>query len=114
MNKFIEFDMATFTDMIMEKIKDWDIRISFDIDVIDPAFAPATGCPSPGGFMPREIFYIFNRLRYIKNIKAIDFVEYNPEKDKNNGTLDIITKMISILKWIYYIIYFTNNTNQYN
>ncbi len=30
--------------------------ISFDIDALDPAYAPGTGTPEPGGFTTREIF----------------------------------------------------------
>ncbi len=30
------------------------VYLSFDIDSIDPGFAPGTGSPEPGGFLPRE------------------------------------------------------------
>ncbi|MCC6944662.1 MAG: agmatinase family protein, partial [Thermomicrobiales bacterium] len=32
------------------------VFLSFDIDVLDPAFAPGTGTPEPGGLLPREAF----------------------------------------------------------
>lgn len=35
--------------------KDVDaVYLSFDIDVVDPGFAPGTGTPEPGGMTPRE------------------------------------------------------------
>ena len=38
------------------------LYISLDIDVIDPAFAPGTGTPEPGGLTPRELFPLLRRL----------------------------------------------------
>jgi agmatinase len=54
--------------------------LSFDIDSIDPAFAPATGTPVVGGFSSREAL---NILRSLKNINFIGFdcVEVLPAYD---------------------------------
>jgi agmatinase len=68
-----------------------------DIDVVDPAFAIATGYKEPGGLTSREFIYIIQRLNKIKNLKAIDLVEINPEKDVNGLTVKLGAKILSEL-----------------
>lgn len=54
--------------------------ISFDIDCVDPAFAPGTGTPCVGGFTSAEILTV---LRSVKgaNIVGADVVEVLPDRD---------------------------------
>jgi len=52
--------------------------ISFDIDVLDPAFVPGTGTPEPGGLTPRETFPIVRRLCAESNVVGFELVELNP------------------------------------
>lgn len=52
--------------------------ISFDIDVLDPAFVPGTGTPEPGGLTPREAFPIVRRLCAESNVVGFELVELNP------------------------------------
>ncbi len=55
--------------------------ISFDIDVLDPAFVPGTGTPEPGGITPREAFPIVRRLCAESNVVGFELVELNPLVD---------------------------------
>lgn len=55
--------------------------ISFDIDVLDPSFAPGTGTPEPGGLTPREVFPIIRRLCAESNVVGFELVEFNPLVD---------------------------------
>jgi agmatinase len=55
--------------------------ISFDIDVLDPAFVPGTGTPEPGGLTPREAFPIVRRLCAEANVVGFELVELNPLVD---------------------------------
>lgn len=57
------------------------LYISFDIDVIDPAFTPGTGTPEPGGLMPREVFPQLRTLCSENNLVGFDLVELNPLVD---------------------------------
>lgn len=59
--------------------------LSFDIDVVDPAFAPGTGTPVPGGLTSREAITIIRELKYFCIIGA-DFVEVAPIYDVSNIT----------------------------
>lgn len=54
--------------------------ISIDIDVLDPAFAPGTGTPVPGGLSTARLF---EHLRAAKGIKIVgaDVVEVLPDRD---------------------------------
>lgn len=55
--------------------------ISFDIDVIDPAYMPATGTPEPGGLTTREAFKIVRRLCAESNVVGFELVEFAPKLD---------------------------------
>jgi len=57
------------------------IHISFDIDVLDPAFATATGTPVPGGLNMREAITIVRRLCAESNVVSFDLVEFHPSLD---------------------------------
>lgn len=57
------------------------IHISFDIDVIDPAFAVATGTPVSGGLNMRESITIVRRLCAESNVVSFDLVELHPALD---------------------------------
>lgn len=57
------------------------IHISFDIDVLDPAFTTATGTPVPGGLTMRESITIVRRLCAESNVVSFDLVEFHPALD---------------------------------
>ncbi|MBI2106806.1 arginase family protein [Candidatus Woesearchaeota archaeon] len=72
-----------------------DIYLSIDIDVLDPAFAPGTGYCEPGGMNIRELLFLLQRIKKMRNLKRIDLVEINPDKDSNGITLSCGAKILS-------------------
>ena len=60
--------------------------ISFDIDSLDPAYAPGTGTPEPGGFTTREIFPMIRRLCAECNVIGMELVEVAPAHDPGYTT----------------------------
>ena len=62
------------------------LYISFDIDVIDPAFTPGTGTPEPGGLTPREAFPLVRGLCAENNLVGFDLVELAPLLDPGYTT----------------------------
>jgi len=52
--------------------------ISFDIDVMDPAYTPGTGTPEPNGLTPRETFPLIRRLCAESNVVGFELVELLP------------------------------------
>ncbi len=65
--------------------KDAYYYISIDIDSVDPAFAPGTGTPVPGGLTSNQILDIVNQLSGYKVI-GVDLVEVAPNYDYSNIT----------------------------
>ncbi|KAL8338346.1 hypothetical protein RB598_006961 [Gaeumannomyces tritici] len=53
------------------------VYLSVDIDVLDPAFAPGTGTPEPGGWTTRELIRILRGIEDL-NIVGADVVEVSP------------------------------------
>ncbi|NNE06062.1 MAG: agmatinase family protein [Xanthomonadales bacterium] len=62
------------------------LHISFDIDVLDPAFTVATGTPVPGGLNMREAITIVRRLCAESNVVSFDLVELHPALDPTYKT----------------------------
>jgi agmatinase len=62
------------------------IYISLDIDVLDPAFAPATGTPEPGGLTPRELLPALRRLCHETPVVGFEVVEVAPLLDPGQTT----------------------------
>jgi agmatinase/guanidinopropionase len=73
--------------------------ISYDIDVLDPAFAPGTGTPVPGGLTTYEVQKIFRHLN-IKNLVGGDVVEISPPFDQSSITalagVDALFEMMAL------------------
>lgn len=57
------------------------LYISFDVDILDPAFIPATGTPVPGGLTMREAIPIVRRLCAENNLIGFEIVELAPQLD---------------------------------
>ncbi len=57
------------------------LYISLDIDVCDPAYAPGTGTPEPGGITSNDILRAIRRLAAEVGIVAMDVVEVSPPYD---------------------------------
>ncbi|MFE5339925.1 agmatinase [Isoptericola sp. NPDC056578] len=57
------------------------LYISLDIDVCDPAYAPGTGTPEPGGITSNDILRAVRRLAAEVGIVAMDVVEVSPPYD---------------------------------
>ena len=66
-------------------VGDGPTYISFDIDSIDPAFAPGTGTPEVGGLLPREVQSMFRGFQGL-NLVGADVVEVSPPFDQSGGT----------------------------
>ena len=62
------------------------LHISFDIDVLDPAFMVATGTPVSGGLTMRESISIVRRLCAESNVVGFDLVELHPALDPTYQT----------------------------
>lgn len=68
---------------------------SFDLDVLDPAYAPGVGNPEAAGMTSRELFDLIYSLED-KKVAGVDIVELNPQYD-NGATASIAAKIMSTL-----------------
>jgi agmatinase len=62
------------------RVADGPAYLSFDIDVLDPAFAPGTGTPEVAGLQPREAIGLLRALKGLK-FSGFDVVEVSPPYD---------------------------------
>ncbi len=69
------------------------VYLSFDIDSIDPGFAPGTGTPEPGGFMPREALEMV-RLIAREGLCGMEVVEVSPPYDVNDNTSQLACRVM--------------------
>jgi agmatinase len=67
-------------DRVRERVGARPLYVSIDIDVLDPAHAPGTGTPEPGGLTSRELQIILRGLSGL-NLVGADVVEVAPAYD---------------------------------
>jgi agmatinase len=78
---------------VLPRIKECPLYLSIDIDVADPAFAPGTGTPEPGGCTSRELISVIHALQGL-NLIGMDIVEVSPMNDVNDQTSLLAAKLI--------------------
>ena len=100
-----EFDFARkncniFVDKVVEplieilpQIKGRPVYVSLDIDVVDPAYAPGTGTPEPGGCTVREIMRAVHLLGGL-DVVGFDLVEVSPLYDPSERTALLAAKIV--------------------
>jgi len=71
---------AAVADRISQIVRQDATYLSFDIDVLDPAFAPGTGTPEIGGLASWQVQAILRRLKGL-NLVGMDVVEVAPAYD---------------------------------
>jgi agmatinase len=69
------------------------IYVTFDIDSVDPGYAPGTGTPEVAGFTPREVLALLRGLAGL-DVVAGDVVEVAPQYDGSTATAQIGAQMM--------------------
>lgn len=89
-------EQCSSANSILEQITldDEELYISFDIDSIDPVFAPGTGTPVPFGLNPNVALSCVCQLMKMNRIIGFDIVEYNPMRDISDSTGNLILHML--------------------
>ncbi len=83
--EFEDRGIASVMAEVREIVGDAPTYVSFDIDCLDPAFAPGTGTPEIGGFTTREATRMVRMLDGL-NLVGADLVEVSPPFDPSGGT----------------------------
>src|SRR5699024_8089360 len=88
--------------IICERTRGKKVFLTFDIDFLDPAFAPGTGTPVPGGFSTWEALELVRGLKEL-DIVGYDLVEVAPAFDGNGITsiaaAGLIQEFMSHIAW---------------
>ena len=74
-----ERGVASVVDRL-KRLSGGPVYCSFDIDAVDPAYAPATGTPEAGGLTSYEALVLVRGLRHLQLVGA-DLVEVSPPYD---------------------------------
>ena len=82
MGEVFERGIDAVIDEVLTEIAEADhLYLSVDIDVLDPAYAPGTGTPEPGGMTSRELLRAVRRLTVERGLLGMDLVEVSPPYD---------------------------------
>jgi len=84
-------EMRDFRDELVLSFKN-PLYISFDLDSLDPAFAPGVSHQEAGGLTTRQVIDLIHRLK--ARVVGLDVVELNPARDPSGITASAAVKII--------------------
>lgn len=97
-----DIDRQGFAE-VLRKVKDFFknkvdvVHVSFDMDALDPMFAPGTGIPLPGGLNYREGLLIMEEMASTGMVRSAEIVEVNPVLDVRNQTAAMAVELAARL-----------------
>ena len=86
--------LGEYGERVRTRVGDAPAFLSFDIDVIDPAFAPATGTPEVAGLLPHEALVLLRSLAGMRFV-GYDVVEVSPVYDGPGQTTAMLAANIA-------------------
>lgn len=99
-HKVREMGFEALIKTAMERVGDKPVFLTFDIDFVDPAYAPGTGTPEVGGFTSYESLSLVRAFKDM-NFVGFDIVEVLPAYDSGEVTAylaaNIVFEYLSIL-----------------
>jgi agmatinase len=85
---------ARAAQKIADRLAGREVHVSFDIDALDPAFAPGTEIPSSGGMSTRQALDLLAAATQKATIVGLDIVEVSPPFDSGDITTFAALKLI--------------------
>ena len=79
-DQMLDASVDTLARRILAKFRGRRVFLSFDLDVVDPAFAPGVQTPEAGGPSARDVLRLLRSLRGL-DLAGADVVEMNPNYD---------------------------------
>ncbi len=108
-DKVLDIGVEKTLDEICRKYENYEgVYLSFDIDCVDPAYAPGTGTPEAFGLPSRDVLKLIEGFVSRLPIDMMDVVEVSPPLDCNN-----ITSWLA-LKYILEVLNIVNNKKREN
>jgi arginase len=71
------------------------LHVSFDMDVVDPDYAPGVGTPVRGGLSYREAHLAMETVAESGLLDSLDIVEVNPILDRENATGQLAVELVA-------------------
>ena len=99
MRSIDEHGIAGPTRAFLDRVaaEDGLLHVSFDVDFLDPAIAPAVGTVVPGGATFREAHLVMELLHDSGRVTSLDLVELNPLLDERGRTASLIVDLTASL-----------------
>ncbi|MEO1363029.1 MAG: arginase family protein, partial [Pseudomonadota bacterium] len=98
-------DLSRIGAEIRRDIGDLPTYFTYDIDSLDPAFAPGTGTPEIGGLTTAQAMQLIRALRGL-NVVGCDLVEVSPPYDTTGNTAlvgaNLLFELLCILPGVVY------------
>jgi agmatinase len=92
--------IVTTAEVLAHPDRDWwghlggDGYLTLDIDALDPAEAPGTGFPEPGGLGFRDVLRLLRTLATRIRLRGMDLVEVNPYLDPSRRTALAASRLV--------------------
>lgn len=97
--------LIPLAEQIRSEMGEGPVYLSYDIDSLDPAYAPGTGTPEIGGLTTPQAMELIRGLKGL-NIVGCDMVEVSPPYDTSGNTAltgaNLMFEMLSILPGVTY------------
>jgi arginase len=89
--------MATIMEQAVEIVLDGTdhVHVSFDVDSVDPIYAPGTGTRKIGGLTYREAHLAMEIVADSERLCSMELVEVNPILDVQNQTAELAVGLIA-------------------
>lgn len=87
-------DLPAAALKVADRLAGQEVHVSFDIDVLDPAFAPGTEIPSAGGLSTRQALQLLHEATKRSTLVGFDVVEVSPPADTGDITTLAALKLI--------------------
>ena len=95
-----QMGMQALIEHIRDRVGQAKVFVTFDVDVVDPAYAPGTGTPEVGGFTSGEAIDLIHGLKGL-NFVGFDVVEVLPDFDTADLTAlmaaNVIYEFLSLI-----------------
>jgi agmatinase len=73
-----ELGIETVVERTVELVADGPVYLTVDVDVLDPAFAPGTGTPEPGGMTSSDLLWACREVARRLELAGAEVVEVIP------------------------------------
>ncbi len=97
MNDIDQMGIGKVMDECISYIGDRDIHLSYDIDAIDPFYAPHTGTAVTGGLTFREGNYVCEALCESGKLTSMEIVEVDPSQHKDVNPTQTIEVALTLI-----------------